>query len=154
MKTRPLPLFALLGLAAAVLGGCTSKPVARRPVPATPMAVAEARGTVDAALLQPSTTEFTLGPGDRVAIDVGGTSAMVERLGWQQLSRELGTGTTHEEAVLGLNELAIAKNLEPGVGAEVVVLAIQVEVRHLRRACNTGCWNRRAERRSAVHETR
>jgi polysaccharide export outer membrane protein len=60
-----------LGLCVLLLGGCATKKSARRPVPAAPQPVAEGRA-IDAAWLKPSTAEFTLGPGDRIAIDVAG----------------------------------------------------------------------------------
>jgi polysaccharide export outer membrane protein len=71
LKTSQLLFPGLAGLALAVLGGCAHQ-VSRRPVPAAPQPVAEARGSLDAAWLKPPSTEFTLGPGDRLAIDVGG----------------------------------------------------------------------------------
>ncbi len=78
MKTNPLNFSGhilragLLGLGVALLGGCASMKV-RNPVPAAPVAIPdEARGTIDAVWLKPSTAEFTLGPGDRLAIDVAG----------------------------------------------------------------------------------
>lgn len=74
MNTRKMIFPGLLGLAIIALGGC-AQVTARQPVPAAPMAVAESRGAVDAAWLKPSTAEFTLGPGDRLAIEVGGEEA-------------------------------------------------------------------------------
>lgn len=74
MNTFKLLVPGLLGLVAIALGGCAGV-AARKPVPATPVAVDEPRGVIDAAWLQPSTAEFTLGPGDRIAIDVGGESS-------------------------------------------------------------------------------
>lgn len=71
MKTQTLLVAILPGLAALALGGC-SHLTARAPVPAAPVAVAESRGTLDAAWLKPPSAEFTLGPGDRLAIDVTG----------------------------------------------------------------------------------
>lgn len=71
MKNRNLFRAGLAGLAALALGGC-SHLTARKPVPATPVAVDESRGTVDATWLKPPSAEFTLGPGDRLAIDVVG----------------------------------------------------------------------------------
>ncbi len=67
------------GLAAGVLAlgvlcaaGCTTKTKAvRRPVPAAPQTLDETRA-IDAAWLKPPTGEFTLGPGDRLAIDIAG----------------------------------------------------------------------------------
>src|SRR5437763_251388 len=73
MNTRKLFSCGLLALATIVLGGCVGV-TARRPVPAAPVAVAESHGAIDAAWLKPSTAEFTLGPGDRLAIEVGGES--------------------------------------------------------------------------------
>ena len=72
MKTRNLLFPLLAALAAGMLAGCAHPKAASRPVPAAPVAVEESRGTVDAAWLKPPTDEFTLGPGDRLAIDVGG----------------------------------------------------------------------------------
>jgi protein involved in polysaccharide export with SLBB domain len=74
MNTSKLLLPGVLGILALALAGCTTK-TARRPVPAAPVAVAESRGTIDAEWLKPPTTEFTLGPGDRLLIDVGGDAA-------------------------------------------------------------------------------
>ena len=71
MKTRNLLIPVVTGLAALVLGGCTHR-IAQQPVPAAPVPVAEAGGALDPAWLKPSSAEFTLGPGDRLAIDVGG----------------------------------------------------------------------------------
>lgn len=62
----------VLALGIVFAAGCTTKTkTARRPVPAAPQPLSEARA-IDAAWLKPPTTEFTLGPGDRVAIDVAG----------------------------------------------------------------------------------
>src|SRR3954463_7434747 len=76
MKTNYFrsPTFGL-GLPAALLPRRTAVKSTRTPVPAAPVAVAESRGAVDAAWLKPSTAEFTLGPGDRLAIDVGGEAS-------------------------------------------------------------------------------
>lgn len=74
MKTNQLLIAGPLGLALALLAGCAGV-TARQPVPAAPVAVAEARGAIDAAWLQPPAGEFTLGPGDRLAIDVAGDEA-------------------------------------------------------------------------------
>jgi polysaccharide export outer membrane protein len=74
MKTSQLLIPGLAGLAALVLGGCHHR-TARQPVPAAPVAVEENRGALDAEWLKPPAAEFTLGPGDRVAIDVGGEEA-------------------------------------------------------------------------------
>jgi len=71
MKTRLILIPISAGLAALVLAGCAHL-TARAPVPAAPMPVAESRGTLDAAWLKPPTAEFTLGPGDHLAIDVVG----------------------------------------------------------------------------------
>ncbi len=71
MNTRKLLIPGTLGLAAIILGGCAGV-TPRQPVAAAPVPVAEARGTIDSAWLQPPSQEFTLGPGDRVAIAVGG----------------------------------------------------------------------------------
>ncbi len=71
MKTRKLLIAGLIGPVALTLGGCAHR-TARQPVAATPVAVMESRGPLDAALLKPSTAELTLGPGDRLAIDVVG----------------------------------------------------------------------------------
>jgi polysaccharide export outer membrane protein len=74
MNSRKLLLAGPLGLALILLGGCRSF-TAHKPIPATPVAVEENRGSIDAAWLKPSTAEFTLGPGDRLAIEVGGEPA-------------------------------------------------------------------------------
>jgi polysaccharide export outer membrane protein len=74
MNTSKLLLPGVLGILALALAGCTTK-TARRPVPAAPVAVAEAQGAIDAEWLKAPTTEFTLGPGDRLRIDVGGDEA-------------------------------------------------------------------------------
>jgi polysaccharide export outer membrane protein len=78
MKTSDsLPLVrrlaaGILTLALLLAAGCTTKTKAvRRPVPAAPQPLAETRA-IDAAWLKPPTTEFTLGPGDRLAIDIAG----------------------------------------------------------------------------------
>lgn len=56
-----------------LLGGCATKTASTTPVPAAPVALQdEARGSIDAAWLKPPSTEFTLGPGDRVVVDVVG----------------------------------------------------------------------------------
>lgn len=61
-----------IGLCALLLGGCATKKTAARSVPATPQPVADDVRALDAAWLKPSTAEFTLGPGDRLLIDVAG----------------------------------------------------------------------------------
>ncbi|HWA25829.1 MAG TPA: SLBB domain-containing protein [Lacunisphaera sp.] len=71
MKARTPFIRVLAGLVVLALVGCTHL-TTRRPVPAAPVAVAEARGAVDAAWLKPPANEFTLGPGDRLAIAVVG----------------------------------------------------------------------------------
>lgn len=63
--------FAAALVAVAFLAGCTTVR-ATNPVPAKPVAVEESRGSIDASWLKAPTTEFTLGPGDRVVIDVTG----------------------------------------------------------------------------------
>jgi len=74
MKTKLL-VSGSLALAGLILGGCAGRVTARQPIPAAPMPVAEARGSIDAAWLRPPSEEFTLGPGDRLAVDVGGEDA-------------------------------------------------------------------------------
>lgn len=71
MKTRNLLIPFFAGLAAFILGGCAHR-AASLAVPAAPMPVAESRGALDPAWLQPSSEAFTLGPGDRMAIAVDG----------------------------------------------------------------------------------
>ncbi|MDB6169249.1 MAG: Polysaccharide export outer membrane protein [Verrucomicrobia bacterium] len=68
-----------LVLGGLLLGGCVTK-TASTPVPAAPVAVTdETRGAVDTAWLKPPSAEFTLGPGDRVVVDVvGETNSRVE----------------------------------------------------------------------------
>jgi protein involved in polysaccharide export with SLBB domain len=81
MKTYLSPgaarLLAAVTLAAAAAGltGCASRNI-RNPVPATPTVLAgEERGALDASWLKPPSATFTLGPGDRLAIDVSGELA-------------------------------------------------------------------------------
>ncbi len=74
MKTRTHLISILTALVAVALGGCAHR-TAYQPVPAAPMPVAEASVPLDPTLLQPSSAAFTLGPGDRLAIDVGGQEA-------------------------------------------------------------------------------
>ncbi len=64
----------ILAIAVALLNGCATK-AGRSPVPAAPTSLGDTRGPVDANWLKPPTTEFTLGPGDRLAIDVAGETA-------------------------------------------------------------------------------
>lgn len=77
---RPLAApFAATGiiLGAALLAGCAHR-TARlaKPIPARPVAVVdENRPALDATWLQPPKTEFTLGPGDRLVIEVAGEPA-------------------------------------------------------------------------------
>lgn len=78
MNTKPsrYPARLLVVGAASVcllLAGCMTRKAARRPaiVPAAPQPAAEAQA-IDAAWLKPPTTEFTLGPGDRISVDVAG----------------------------------------------------------------------------------
>ena len=61
-------------VAGMLLGGCATK-TANTPVAAAPVAISdESRGAVDTAWLKPPSAEFTLGPGERVVIDVVGES--------------------------------------------------------------------------------
>lgn len=71
MKTRNPLVLVLAGLTVLALCGCGHRFVTQ-PVSANPMPVEESTVTIDPAWLKPSSDEFTLGPGDRLAIDVGG----------------------------------------------------------------------------------
>lgn len=74
MNTSKLYFPGLLACASILLSGCVGV-TAQKSVPAAPVAVAESRGVIDAAWLKPSAAEFTLGPGDRLAIEVSGEPA-------------------------------------------------------------------------------
>ncbi len=77
MKTKTLLFSArviaggVLGSCAIFAGGCTTKTV-RQSVAASPQPLADGGQAFDAAWLKPPTTAFTLGPGDRLTIDVAG----------------------------------------------------------------------------------
>src|SRR5258708_18705697 len=66
----------LTGLAALLLGGCAGLgPSGEKPVALTPVNPAGESRTPDAELLQPSAKAFTLGPGDRLEIEIAGDPA-------------------------------------------------------------------------------
>jgi polysaccharide export outer membrane protein len=74
MKTFLQP--SLGGLAAMLLGGCAAfAPTGERPVALAPGSPAGETRTPSAELLQPSEKAFTLGPGDRVDIEIAGDPA-------------------------------------------------------------------------------
>src|SRR5947207_2746567 len=71
MKTYFPP--SLASLVALLLGGCAAVgPTGGRPVALTPSSPAGETRAPDAELLQPSEKAFTLGPGDRLEIEIAG----------------------------------------------------------------------------------